>query len=292
MGIEIKSFTLKKVTDEVEFLDSLGKAQTARVKAEADIGVAEDEKDSSIKQAECKKEADYVKYSTSSKIEFNQKVANLHLASFYSEVSTASAKADMAYNLKNSQIRQEKKKADIYVSIVERRKQIEVEEKEIERKEKELKSLVTLPALAEAYKIKTIAEGMKAKKVAAALGEAVMIKRIGESEAASKEAIGKAEAKGMNAKAEAYKQYGESVLIAMVVENLAQIAHEVSKPLNKTNDIVLIDGEDKKAKLKGLLAENLTSVPPLAAKLLEWKEGKKQAWPGQDMLPPNQSKGV
>jgi uncharacterized membrane protein YqiK len=33
MGIEIKSFPLKKVTDEVKFLDCLGKAQTARVKA-------------------------------------------------------------------------------------------------------------------------------------------------------------------------------------------------------------------------------------------------------------------
>ena len=70
MGIELKSFTLKKVTDEVEFVDSLGKAQTARVKAEADIGLSEDEIDSTIKQLECKKEANNVKYSKNSKIEF------------------------------------------------------------------------------------------------------------------------------------------------------------------------------------------------------------------------------
>merc|ERR1711892_829663 len=46
MGIEIMSFTLKKVTDNVEFLDSLGKTQTALVKRDADIGVAKAERDS------------------------------------------------------------------------------------------------------------------------------------------------------------------------------------------------------------------------------------------------------
>ena len=62
-----------------------------------------------------------------------------------------------------------------------------MEEKEIERKEKELKSSVTLPAGAEGYRIKTLAEGMESKEIAAASGEAVMMKRIGESEANSKE---------------------------------------------------------------------------------------------------------
>jgi hypothetical protein len=41
-----------------------------------------------------------LKYSTNTKFEFNQKVANLHLASFYSEVNTASAKADLDYDFK------------------------------------------------------------------------------------------------------------------------------------------------------------------------------------------------
>ena len=63
MEIEIKKENLKKVTDEVEFLDS----SDSRVKAEVDIGVAGDDKDFSIKQSECKKEAANVKYSTKSK---------------------------------------------------------------------------------------------------------------------------------------------------------------------------------------------------------------------------------
>ena len=45
--------------------------------------------------------------------------------------------------------------------VVERRKQIEIEEQEIKRKEKELMATVRLPAEAEAYKVQTVAEGMR-----------------------------------------------------------------------------------------------------------------------------------
>jgi hypothetical protein len=41
MGIEILSFTIKDVFDDVQYLQSLGKAQTASVKRDADAGVAE-----------------------------------------------------------------------------------------------------------------------------------------------------------------------------------------------------------------------------------------------------------
>ena len=84
-------------------------------------------------------------------------------------MNKALAIANLAYNLQGSQIDQDIKKAEINITIVERRKQIEVEEKEIERKEKELLSTVRLPAEAEAYKIRTIAEGMKTKAVAYAM---------------------------------------------------------------------------------------------------------------------------
>ena len=49
MGLEIVSFTIKDVFDNVEYLSSLGKAQTAVVKRDADIGVAEANKDAGIR---------------------------------------------------------------------------------------------------------------------------------------------------------------------------------------------------------------------------------------------------
>ena len=47
------------------------------------------------------------------------------------------------------------------IEVVERRKLIEVEEKEILRKEKELIALVKRPAESEAYRMEQIAEGTR-----------------------------------------------------------------------------------------------------------------------------------
>ena len=49
MGIEILSFTIKDIYDEVQYLDSLGKSQTAAIKRDAEIGVAQANRDAGIK---------------------------------------------------------------------------------------------------------------------------------------------------------------------------------------------------------------------------------------------------
>lgn len=89
MGIEILSFTIKDVYDEVQYLASLGKAQTAAVKRDADAGVAEAKRDAGIREAECQKAAMDVKYSTDTKIEDNRRMYNLQKANFDQEINTA-----------------------------------------------------------------------------------------------------------------------------------------------------------------------------------------------------------
>ena len=65
----------------------------------------------------------------------------------------------MNENLQAAKIQQRKRSEEIQNEVLERRKQIEIEEQEIKRKEKELISTVWLPAEAEAYKVQTVAEG-------------------------------------------------------------------------------------------------------------------------------------
>lgn len=50
---------------------------------------------------------------------------------------------------------------EIEIEVIERRKLIEVEDREIERRENELKATVKLPAEAESYKVQTLAEAGK-----------------------------------------------------------------------------------------------------------------------------------
>lgn len=147
-------------------------------------------------------------------------------------------------------MRQKIRNEEIQIEIVERRKQIEVEEQEIKRKEKELQATVRLPAEAESYRVETLAQGkryhwtvyyelffylkvlfigrrrsIRAQVVEAAKAEAEKIKMIGAADAYSIEAVGKAEAEQMRMKAAAYKQYGEAAIMSIVLEALPKVTN-------------------------------------------------------------------
>jgi len=242
MGIEILSFTIKDVYDNVDYLASLGKSQTAAVKRDAEIGVAQANRDAGIREAECEKSAMDIKYSTDTKIEDNSRAFKLQKANFDKEVNTAKAEAQLAYELQAAKIQQRIRNEEIQIQVVERRKQIEIEEQEIKRKEKELTATVKLPSEAEAYKVQTVAEGNRTRVVESAKADGEKIRLIGGAEARAVEAVGRAEAESMRLKASAYKQYGDAAVMSLVLEALPSIAAEVAAPLAKTDEIVLIGG--------------------------------------------------
>jgi len=244
MGIEILSFTIKDVYDNVDYLSSLGKTQTAAVKRDAEIGVAQANRDAGIREAECEKSAMDIKYSTDTKIEDNSRAFKLQKANFDKEVNSAKAEAQLAYELQAAKIQQKIRNEEIQIQVVERRKQIEIEEQEIKRKEKELTATVRLPAEAEAYKVQTVAEGNRTKVVESAKAEGEKIRLIGAADARAVEAVGRAEAESMRMKASAYKQYGDAAVMSLVLEALPSIAAEVAAPLSRTDEIVLIGGNN------------------------------------------------
>ncbi|KAH8409083.1 hypothetical protein KR009_006555, partial [Drosophila setifemur] len=244
MGIEILSFTIKDVYDDVQYLASLGKAQTAVVKRDADAGVAEANRDAGIREAECEKSAMDVKYSTDTKIEDNTRMYKLQKANFDQEINTAKAESQLAYELQAAKIRQKIRNEEIQIEVVERRKQIEIESQEVQRKDRELMGTVKLPAEAEAFRLQTLAQAKQCQTIEGARGEAERIRKIGSAEAHAIELVGKAEAERMRMKAMVYKQYGDAAIMNIVLESLPKIAAEVAAPLAKTEEIVLIGGND------------------------------------------------
>ncbi|XP_019869161.2 flotillin-2-like isoform X1 [Aethina tumida] len=244
MGIEILSFTIKDVYDDVQYLASLGKAQTAIVKRDADAGVALANRDAGIRESECQKSAMDVKYSTDTKIEDNSRMFKLQKANFDQEINTAKAQAQLAYELQAAKIRQKIRNEEIQIDVVERKKQIEVEAQEVLRKERELNATVRLPAEAESYRVQAIAEGKRTQTVKNAQAESEKIKLLGMAEASAISSIGKADAERMRMKAAVYKQYGDAAIMSIVLDALPKIAAEVAAPLAKTDEIVLIGGSD------------------------------------------------
>ena len=67
----------------------------------------------------------------------------------------------MAYELQAAKVKQKIKNEEVAIDVVERRKEIEVQEQEIKRKEKELTGTVRLPAESESFKMETIALGKR-----------------------------------------------------------------------------------------------------------------------------------
>uniref|UniRef100_A0A8C7VXU2 Flotillin n=1 Tax=Oncorhynchus mykiss TaxID=8022 RepID=A0A8C7VXU2_ONCMY len=276
MGIEILSFTIKDVYDKVEYLSSLGKSQTAAVQRDADIGVAEAERDAGIREADCKKEMMDVKFQADTKMADSKRGLEMQKAAFNQEVNTKKAEAQLAYELQAAKEQQKIRLEEIEIEVVQRKKQITIEEKEIDRTEKELIATVKRPAEAEAYKMQQLAEGQKMKKVLTAQAEAEKIRRIGEAEAGSIEAIGKAEAEKMRLKAEAYQHYGDAAKTALVLEALPKIAAKVAAPLARTNEIVILSGDGGRVtgEVNRLLAELPVSVNALTGvDLMKVREG-------------------
>ncbi|NWH86408.1 FLOT2 protein, partial [Aegithalos caudatus] len=253
---------LPDVYDKVDYLSSLGKTQIAAVQRDADIGVAEAERDAGIREAECKKEMLDVKFMADTKIADSKRAFELQKAAFTEEVNIKTAEAQLAYELQSAREQQKIRQEEIEIEVVERKKQIEVEQKEVVRMEKELMATVKQPAEAEAYRIQQIAEGEKVKQILLAQAEAEKIRKIGEAEAFVIEAVGRAEAEGLKLKAEALQKYGEAAQLALVLDALPEIAAKVSAPLSKVDEIVILSGENGStmSDVNRLLAEIPASV--------------------------------
>ncbi|NXG62165.1 FLOT2 protein, partial [Hemiprocne comata] len=258
----VLSCPLQDVYDKVDYLSSLGKTQTAAVRRDADIGVAEAERDAGIREAECKKEMLDVKFMADTKIAESKRAFELQKAAFTEEVNMKTAEAELAYELQSAREQQKIRQEEIEIEVVQRKKQIEVEEKEVIRMEKELIATVKRPAEAEAYRVQQIAEGEKVKQILLAQAEAEKIRKIGEAEAFVIEAVGMAEAEGMKLKAEALQQYGQAAQLALVLDALPEIAAQVAAPLSKVDEIVILGGENSNtiSEVNRLLAEIPASV--------------------------------
>lgn len=265
MGIEILSFTIKDVYDKVEYLSSLGKTQTAVVQRDADIGVAEAERDAGIREADCKREMLDVKYLSDTKMADSKRAFEMQKAAFSQEVNTKKAESQLAYELQAAKEQQKIRQEEMEIEVVQRKKQIDIEEREILRMDRELIATVKRPAEAEAHKMQQIAEGEKVQQVLIAQAEAEKIRKIGEAEASVIEAIGKAEAEKMKLKAEAYQQYGDAAKTALVLDCLPEIASKVAAPLSKVDEIVILSGNNSKvtSEVTRLLAELPASVQAL-----------------------------
>lgn len=232
MGLEIKSFTINDISDDEEYIVSLGKEQIAKVKAQAAIAEAEAKKEEAIKTAQATKEQQ-VETATATRagreaqllaeteIAKAEKDKQLKIEAYRKEAETTKAVSDAAYqiqaNITSKEVKstemdamileksrlKEVSEAEVQVRIAEENKNIELAKSRSERAKAELIATVLEPAEAEKERRRLEAEARKYEEIARAEAEAEKTRLEGEARARVLEIEGSAQARVIEARGQA-----------------------------------------------------------------------------------------
>lgn len=249
--------------DKNGYLESLGKPRIAQVKRDADIATADAEKETRIKRAEASKEAQRAELERATEIAEAEKINKLKVAEFRREQDIAKARADQAYDLETARSKQDVTEQEMQIRIIERQKQIELEEKEILRREKQYDSEVKKKADADRYAVEQAASANKMKQITEAdadkykietmaKAEAERVRMDGLAKADAQRAQGTTEAEIIRLKgvaeaeakqkiAEAFEQFGQAAVMDMILKMLPEYAKQVASPLSNIDKITVVD---------------------------------------------------
>lgn len=278
MGLELKAFTIRDISDENGYLHALGKKRISEVKRDAQIAEAEAAKETKIRTAEATRQGEEARLIAETQISEASKEKELKVQAYRKEQETSKAIADLAYEIESNKVKKEVTETQMQVEVLKKQKEIEVAEQEALRKEKELEASVKKLADAEKYKKEKESEAIKYTEIqdAQARAEAIRLEGTAKADAKRLEGMaevdiirekGKAEAEAMFKKAEAYKLYNDAAVTEMIIDKLPEIASAIAQPLSKTEKIVIIDsasGEGKNtgaSKVSGYITDIISTLP-------------------------------
>jgi flotillin len=288
MGLTIVSFTIKNIHDDQGYLDALGQARIAEVKRDATIGQANAQRDATIQSARARQEGESAKYVAETKIAEAQKSYSVQKAAYDAEVNQKKAEAELAYPLQQNITNQRVKEEEVEIAVVEKRKQIEVQEQEVMRRERELEATIRKPAEAEQFRIRTLADAKKFQLEVEAEGQMAATRNLGVGEADANKARGLAQAdiikaQGLNQaeviqaqglaeatatskKAAAWEQYTQAAILQQILDKLPALANAIAQPLAQTDKIVVInsgggEGGAGTSKITRDVADSMAQIP-------------------------------
>ncbi len=278
MGLEVVSFTIKKVIDENEYIKNMGRPDIARVKREADIATAQAERDTAIQRAMAMREAavaqaaaDQERVIAQTASETKQAEANRDLevkrAQYEASVREQRALAEKAYDISSNQAQQRVVAEQVRIDQVQRQEQIKVSELEVQRKALELQAMITKPAEAEGKRIEVMAEAQRQKFALEAAGQAEATRLQGMAESEIVRARGQAEADAMHQKAEAYQEYSQAAVLDKLIGGMPEIVRALSQSLASVDKITVVSTGDGRSpgvsQITGEVAKMVAQVPEL-----------------------------
>ncbi len=298
MGLEVVSFTIKKVMDDKDYISNMGRPDVARIKREADIAQAEAERDTAIKRAMALREssiaqaqADQERVIAQTASETRQAEAQRDLeikkAEYDAGVRRERALAEKAYDIAANQAQQQVIAEQIKIEQVNREGQIQVQALEVQRRERELESTVVKQAEAEQRKIELLADAERERSIREAAGRAeaarlqgqaaAEVERLtGQAEADVVRAKGQAEAGAMQVRAEAYSHYNQAAMLDKLLTAMPEMAQAMSQSLAAVDRITIVstgDGAKGASSLTNEIARMVAQVPEIFETITGMKVG-------------------
>ena len=278
MGLEVISFTIKEVKDKNDYITNMGRPDVARIKKDADVATAEAERDTAIKRAEAqrasavaKAQADQERVLAETLSQAKQAEAERDLsikkAQYLEIVKKQQATADKSYEIQTNVMQQQVIVEAVKVQRVEKENEINVQDAEIQRRERELIATVLKPAEIERRRIEALANAEKQRLIMEAEGRAAAIRTQGEAEADVIFKKGEAEAKAMNVKAEAYQEWNQAAVVDKLLTGLPEVVRALASPLANVDKITIVSTGDGSAaglnKITGDITKMAAQVPAL-----------------------------
>jgi flotillin len=263
MGLQIVSFTIKDVRDKHGYLDALGKPRIAAVKRDAEIAEAEAVRDSRIQKARADEEGMKAELLRDTNVAEAAKEKELKVAAFKRDQDMAKAEADQAYHIQEAKSKQLVIEEQMKVEIVRKEREIDIEEKEILRREKQYDAEVKKKADADRYAVEQSAEAAKNRikreaeaqqyRIEAearahaeqkrldglAVAEAERAKGTAEAEVIRLRGLAEAEAK--EKLADAFAKFGEAAVLDIIVKMLPELAGKVAEPIKGIDKLTVVD---------------------------------------------------
>ncbi|WP_134701372.1 flotillin family protein [Ammoniphilus sp. YIM 78166] len=263
MGLNIVSFTIKDVRDKHGYLDALGKPRIAAVKRDAEIAEAQAIRDARVQKAKAEEEGQKAELIRDTNIAEATKENQLKIAAFKQEQDRAMAEADQSYHIQEARSKQTVVEEQMRIELVRKDREIDLEEREIRRREKQYDAEVKKKADADRYAVEMAAEAEKAKRMreadalqykieaeAKAMAEQKKLDGLAVAEAerakgtAEAEVIrlrGLAEAEAKEKLAEAFAKFGEAAVLDIIVKMLPELAGKVAEPISSIDKLTVVD---------------------------------------------------
>lgn len=268
MGLEIVSFNVQNFKDENEVIVNMGVDNVEQIRKSAKIARANAERDIAIAEAAAKKEANDSRVAADLEIAKKQNDLAIKKAELKKESDTQYAIADAAKGIMDEEQRKIKEIKAGDANIAAQEKVIELKERAVAVKERELEA--EIKKTAEAKKFAVQQESDARLYSAQRLADAELFKRTKDAEAKQVEA--EREANAMRALAEAEKVRGENQAAVIAAKGEAEAsaiklkALAEAEGLEKKADAMAKYGEAAKMDLQLQVAKAFVEQLPSIAK--------------------------